>query len=329
MENELYVSCHAPSLSLLLYETVRSVHDQKGLLIGEICKEVITEKTDDNEMKRKHRTTIYLEHCIPIKDKDFFGNVGNVNVEKLEKYVKQYYDKIVGWYSFRRNIRVNCRTLREVMTHKSLIQSLHHVKPEHFVAAFMSASVGAGLSTHTYNHIFMRFHPERDAFEPLKLKIYTMSDKIVGVNGYPVNNTFPASGKFQSIITPIQEGDCPVKSILTINKAVGEHLKVVDKKLQEAERKRSDLEKQIKNLRKRLLLDKLQDVKVRELEQEPIGPELMYIQYNPKTIYNPGRTESPIKVMPFETPRVPEEPEDVQIRNSQPEVNSSTSHPPG
>lgn len=145
-----------------------------------------------------------LEHCIPIKDSDFFGNMGNVNKQKLQKYVEQFYDKIVGWYSFRRNTRVNCPTLKEIITHKSLIQLLNYIKPEHFVAAFMSASIGAGLSTHTYNHIFMRFHPVRDVFEPLKLKIYTMSDKTVGVNGYPVSNTFPASGDFQTIITPVQ-----------------------------------------------------------------------------------------------------------------------------
>lgn len=61
---------------------------------------------------------------------------------------------------------------------------------------------------------------------------------------------------------------------------------------------------------------------MKELEHEPTVPELTYIRYNPKTAYNQGRTESPIKIIPFD--EVPEEPEDVQIRNSQPELNSFT-----
>lgn len=143
-----------------------------------------------------------ITHCLPVTNPEAFGKVGDVNINELQKLIEL--KQIVGWYSFRRNIRVLSNTLCEMLIHKSLLEKLPDSKPEHFVAAFMSASVAPSLSTHTYNHIFTRYYPNRGRFEPLRLKICSLSDKSTSSSGHSVKNQFPLSSQFTRIINSAQ-----------------------------------------------------------------------------------------------------------------------------
>lgn len=113
-------------------------------------------------------------------------------------------NKIVGWYSFRRNSRLFPNSLSELLIHQSLLELLPSIKSEYFVACFMSSNTAANMSTHTFNHVFMTFDQSRARFKSLRLKIYTLSDKSVNSNGYLMKNPFPTSRSFEKIINYIQ-----------------------------------------------------------------------------------------------------------------------------
>ncbi|KAK6635108.1 hypothetical protein RUM44_000357 [Polyplax serrata] len=283
MDEEIYVSCHAPSLSLLLFETARSCHDQKGLLIGKICNEVISKKTDENEANCEHKTAIYLEHCIPIDDQDIIGNGGNINKSKFQKFTNVLQHKIVGWYSFRRNSCLVPSSLSEMLIHQSLLELLPNVKHQYFVACFMSSNAAANMSTHTFNHIFMTYDRNRARFESLRLKIYTLSDKSVNSNGYLVKNPFPTSYSFGKIINCIQKEDTPVKSVLDIHGKISELLKQIDKKLQQADNHRLQLEEEVEALKKRLGTNTKGIITVKEPEEN--GMCVKTIRYDPNIQY--------------------------------------------
>lgn len=133
-----------------------------------------------------------------------FQNSGDVKTAAFQKYIEQFRNKIIGWYTFRRNTRIVQCTMRETLIHKSLLDAVPSAKPELFVAAFMSASVNGNCSTHTYNHIFMRSHPVSKNFEPLKLKIFTLSDKIVNSSGYSTKSSLPTARQFDKILNAVQ-----------------------------------------------------------------------------------------------------------------------------
>lgn len=291
MEDEVIVACHAPVLSLLLYETARSVHDQKGLLIGEVFNEVISKKTDDNEINKEQKTVIYIKHCMPMNH-EVFGSVGDINRNEIHKLGEQ--KQIVGWYSFRRNTRVFQNTLCEMLIHKTLLDMIPGCKPEFFVAAFMSASIAPTFSTHTYNHLFTRYHPNRERFEPLKLKIYSLSDKTV--NSSSTISSFPLSHRFKTIISSFQKEENPVKSVLSVHNKVGDLLSTFNTKLQEQDNIRSELENEVKKLRKQLGLDEKQDIVPEEEPEKEEFPKENLIHFNSKVKYNPTRTSNPIKV---------------------------------
>lgn len=142
---------------------------------------------------------IDIKHCMPILNRELLGNVGDINAQECLKLTEP--KKVVGWYSFRRNTRVMPNTLGEMLIHKALLEVIPGCKPEFFVAAFMTSNIVQSYSTHSYQHIFTRYNQIRDKFEPLKLKIYSLSDKSVNSSS---KTSFPLSLRFHKIVGSFQ-----------------------------------------------------------------------------------------------------------------------------
>ncbi|EEB17287.1 conserved hypothetical protein [Pediculus humanus corporis] len=249
--------------------------------------EFISKKTDENEVNCEHKTAIYLEHCIPIDDQSFINNVGCINKAKLQNFINVLGNKIVGWYSFRRNSSLAQCSLNELLIHQSLLELLPDVKSQYFVACLMTSTSASNMATHTFNHVFMTYDPYQTKFENLRLKIYTLSDKSVNNNGYVSKSLFPMAESFNDIVSHMQEEETPVKSVLEIHKKVKNLLKDFDQKLQNIDNYKLQLEKEVEVLKRKLAIKKQKNL-IENLGSEVSENEelkVKTIKYNPDVKY--------------------------------------------
>nr|CAD7402305.1 unnamed protein product [Timema poppensis] len=156
--------------------------------------------------------------------------------------------EVVGWYCFRRNMPLTA-TLRQKALHKELCATLPHLAPEHFSMCLLSSGLSNGGSTHIFNHKFIRY--QNRCFEPVSIQIQNMGE--VPQSEYKlVPSTVCLSESFNNIITSLkaehQKGS-DVDLILSIQKALQEHLVQLVHDVRKSERDIAELQKEVEALR--------------------------------------------------------------------------------
>nr|CAD7587256.1 unnamed protein product [Timema genevievae] len=249
MAASVYVTVSGPGLSLLLYENVKCLGDQSGFLLGAVINHV-TETISDSQMTdEKMETLISVNSSMPFpKSYSFFDGVGKVDRGKLKDFLKDKEKEVVGWYCFRRNMPLTA-TLRQKVLHKELCAALPHLAPEHFSMCLLSSGISNGGSTHIFNHKFIRYRNR--LFEPVSIQIQNMGE--VPQSEYKlVPSTVCLSESFNNIITSLkaehQKGS-DVDLILSIQKALQEHLVQLVHDVRKSERDIAELQKEVEALR--------------------------------------------------------------------------------
>ncbi|CAG2054075.1 unnamed protein product [Timema podura] len=185
-------------------------------------------------------------------------------------YGNQIMGEVVGWYCFRRNMPLTA-TLRQKVLHKELCAALPHLAPEHFSMCLLSSGISNGGSTHIFNHKFIRYRNSGSGTgsthspEDIHLRSYLNKEvtalsqsrsriwgKYHNRSTSCVPSTVCLSESFNNIITSLkaehQKGS-DVDLILSIQKALQEHLVQLVHDVRKSERDIAELQKEVEALR--------------------------------------------------------------------------------
>ncbi|XP_034952331.1 BRISC complex subunit FAM175B-like [Chelonus insularis] len=172
-ENELLVTISGAALSLLFYENLREYGEQMGFFLGNVHTFVTKKVTDADRQVESIKIHTDIQGILPCMSSDLiYGPTGRLNKNKLEEYVKNNKNQIVGWYRFRVNGPLQ-HTLRDKLLHKQLekffCSSNNESSERHFISCILSYSTSQNKGIHRFRHVFLRY--KHGLYPPIPLKI--------------------------------------------------------------------------------------------------------------------------------------------------------------
>ncbi|XP_012287533.1 BRISC complex subunit FAM175B-like [Orussus abietinus] len=264
-DSRLVVTISGVALSLLLYENARSVGDQMGFLLGEILVFVTKKFTDSDKQVEHVRIHIDIDSVVACPIVDLIqDSTGKVKEDTLKDITRDKSKRVVGWFRFRQNASL-VPTLRDRILHKQF--ALHfsngnNSNEELFVACFLNSSVSNKKGTHKYRHVFLRH--KKGVFEPIPLKINNLGADASRHDGsdykpIPRRESTQEPNAFDKIIESLKpdiSNMSGVESVTAIERAAERHLASLIPLVNETDREVYELEKQVQEMRAKILARK-------------------------------------------------------------------------
>jgi len=138
-----------------------------------------------------------IESCLPFPTDQAMDPGGSLNSDLVNWWLP-FQSKIVGWYSFRRNNRSCQCSLKDSVLHRQLLNALKIPRDSFLLGHISLKTITSSSSTHSFTQTFRRLN-SHSVFEPVRFKVYSLSDKLTNSGGYSLDISLANSTIFNEL----------------------------------------------------------------------------------------------------------------------------------
>ncbi|KAH3787197.1 BRCA1-A complex subunit Abraxas 1-like [Dreissena polymorpha] len=240
-------------LSALLYNISSGPGNSMGFLLGEIV-ENLKDTISDSQINNVHlETKIYVYDSVQCSSNWLCYSNQKDTLNKIITALQSSRDqKIIGWYSFRRNSSLR-PSFRERLTHKDLLESLQ-IDENQFLFLLASEKAKANMSTLKFDHCFL--HCVESKFKKLPISVLNLGDTTATEYRHGTSHTaLTHQGSLNCIMQKHQEkflkstGMVAVDNVKALNVDISRSLDRLSKLVIESEKQKNELEKELRQLK--------------------------------------------------------------------------------